>query len=103
MKPAFQSSRAKADIQQALDFYIAEAPHVAGAFLDALEKSTGQIERQPGIGSPRYAQELNIPRLRHWRLARFPYALFYIEHAEHLDVIRLVHLASHIPANLRED
>ncbi|MBC7378500.1 MAG: type II toxin-antitoxin system RelE/ParE family toxin [Burkholderiaceae bacterium] len=103
MKPAFQSSRAKADILEALDFYIAQAPHVAGAFLDSLEKSTAQIQRQPGIGSPRYAQELNIPRLRHWRLARFPYALFYIEHAEHLDVIRLAHLASNIPLSLRED
>ena len=103
MKPAFRSARARGDIQHALDFYIVQAPHMAMAFVAALEKSTAQIERQPGIGSPRYALELGIPRLRHWRLNRFPYALFYIEHDNRLDVIRLVHTSRDIPASLQTE
>ncbi|MEO7392079.1 MAG: type II toxin-antitoxin system RelE/ParE family toxin [Ramlibacter sp.] len=101
MKPAIRSASAKADIEAALEFYIAEAPHVADGFITALEKAAAQIERQPGIGSPRYGQELSIPGLRHWRLNRFPYALFYIEHDDHLDFIRLVHMSRDIPASLQ--
>ncbi len=102
MKPAIRSARAKADIRAALEHYIAEAPHVAEGFVAALEKATAQIERQPGIGAPRYAHELDIPRLRHWSLNRFPYALFYIEHDDHLDLIRVVHMSRDIPSSLRD-
>lgn len=44
MKPAFRSDRAEADIQ-ALEFYIAQAPHIAQGFVAALEKAATQIER----------------------------------------------------------
>lgn len=103
MKPAIRSALADADVDAALDFYIGEASHMAGAFVDELAKATRHIERFPGTGSPRYAHELNIPNLRFWSLNRFPYALFYVEHADHLDVIRLVHLSRNIPATLRDE
>ena len=101
MKPAIRSVSADADIQAALEFYIAEAPHVAEEFVSALEKAVAQIQRQPGIGSPRYAHELGIPMLRHWSLGRFPYLVFYIEHDDHLDLIRVVHMSRDVPATLR--
>jgi toxin ParE1/3/4 len=100
MKPAVLSARAAADVQAALAFYLAEAPHVAEGFVAALEKASAQIERQPGIGSPRYAHELDIPLLRHWRLVRFPYALFYLEQDDRLFVIRVLHLSRDLPASL---
>lgn len=102
MKRAVRSARASADVVSALDFYLAEAPHAAQGFIAALEKAVGQIERQPGIGSPRYAHELDIPGLRHWSLSRYPYALFYLEQDDRLDVIRLVHMSRDIPASLQE-
>lgn len=100
MKPAALSARAYADIQAALEFYIAEASHVAEDFVAALEKARAQIERQPGIGSPRYAHELDVPLLRHWSLSRFPYVLFYLEHDDHLFVVRILHLSRNLPASL---
>ena len=100
MKPASLSARAKADIQAALDFYVTEAPRGAEGFVAALEKAKAQIERQPGIGSPRYAHELDIPLLRHWSLGRFPYALFYLEQEDQLFVIRVLHLSRDLPASL---
>ena len=103
MKPAFRSALAELDIRSALDFYLAEAAPVAVRFVDALERATRQIELNPASGSPRYALELGIPGVRYWQLGRFPYALFYIEHADHLDVIRCVHLSRDIPACLQED
>lgn len=101
MKPAIRSALAQADVDAALDTYIAEAPHMADSLVDELQKAVRHIERYPGTGSPRYAHELDIPRLRFWPLKRFPYALFYIEHADHLDVIRFVHMSRDIPVVLR--
>lgn len=103
MKRAIRSARARADIDDALAFYMAEAPHVADDFVNALEKATSQIERQPGIGSSRYALELHLPHLRHWRLNRFPYAIFYLAYPDHLVVVRVVHMSRDIPASLGFD
>lgn len=102
MKPAIRSALAEGDIGAAVAFYLAEAAHRVDAFIDDLERATRHIESQPSSGSPRYAHELDIPRLRHWGLRRFPYALFYVEHADHLDVIRFVHTSRDIPASLRD-
>ena len=100
MKPAIRSASAESDIQVALEFYFDEAPHAAEGFVGALEKAISQIERQPGVGSPRYAHELGIPMLRHWSLGRFPYLVFYIEHEDYLDLIRVVDMRRDIPPSL---
>ena len=55
------------------------------------------------VSSPNMKHELNIPQLRVWPLRHFPYMLFYIEHADHLDVIRCVHEHRDIPASFREE
>lgn len=102
MKPAIRSALAAADIQSALEFYLAETLQLAATFIDELERATRHIETHPATGSPRYAHELNVPQLRHWPLKRFPFALFYIEHADHLDVIRCVHMSRDIPGSLHD-
>ena len=101
MKAARRSALAQADIEAALDCYYSEAAHAAVGFIDALEQATTHIQRHPGTGSPRYAHELNLAQLRYWPLTRYPYALFYIEHADHVHVIRVVHMSWDIPATLR--
>jgi toxin ParE1/3/4 len=103
VKPATRSALADADIQSAVEFYLTESAALAGRFVGALEQATRHIEAHPASGSPRYAQELNLPQLRFWPLRRFPYALFYVEHSDHLDVIRCVHLRRDIPASLQID
>ena len=101
MKPAIRSALAQADIEAALDYYYGEAAHAAGGFIDALEQATVHIQRHPGTGSPKYAHELNLAQLRYWPLKRHPYALFYIEHDDHVHVVRVVHMSRDIPAALR--
>ncbi|MGO1542580.1 MAG: type II toxin-antitoxin system RelE/ParE family toxin [Luteimonas sp.] len=103
MKPAIRSELADQDIQQALDHYLGISPNTALHFLDALEQAGARIQTHPGSGSPRYAHELGIPQLRFWMLHGFPYALFYIEHEDHLDVLRVPHLQQDIPVTLRGD
>lgn len=103
MKPAIRSALAATDIQSAVEFYLAESAQLAAAFIGELERATLHVESHPASGSPRYAHALNIPQLRFWQFSRFPFALFYIEHSDHLDVIRCVHLSRDIPASLRDE
>lgn len=100
-KLALRSAQAQSDIEDALAWYQTEAPHMVTRFLVALEKSVAHIQRASGTGSPRYAHELDIPGLRFWPLGKFPYSLFYIEHEDHLLVLRLVHMSRDIPATLQ--
>jgi toxin ParE1/3/4 len=72
VKPAIRSALAEHDIRSALEFYIDESVRAATGFIDELERATAHIESHPATGSPPYAHELNIPRLRFWPLRRFP-------------------------------
>ena len=76
MKPAQRNAQAQTDIEAALACYQSEAPHMAGNFLNALEKVAGHVQRAPGTGSPRHAHALEVPGLRFWLLGKFPYAFF---------------------------
>ncbi len=60
------------------------------------------ISRHPSAGSTRYAFELDLPGLRCWPLARYPYRVFYVERDDHIDVWRILHGARDIPAWLGE-
>jgi toxin ParE1/3/4 len=63
----------------------------------AVQGAFGRIGARPGIGSPRYAHELGLPGLRVWPLRRFPYLIFYVERADHLDVWRVLHAQRDLP------
>ena len=53
------------------------------------------------IGSPRYADELDIPGLRFRSAGKFPYLVFYVETEAEIDVWRVLHGARDIPAWMR--
>jgi toxin ParE1/3/4 len=74
----------------------------ARRFIHAVEQVFRLIARQPGIGSPRDAVELDWPGLRTHPVRRFPYLVFYLEQADHLDVLRVLHAHRDIPASLQE-
>jgi toxin ParE1/3/4 len=98
MKPLVRRERADLDVQEAVDYYLQNAPGHALAFIDALEQAYRHIQRQPGTGSPRYAHEVNLPGLRFWGCKRFPYLVFYFESKEQIDVWRVLHGSRDIPA-----
>ncbi len=91
-KPVIPREQANRDVHEAIAYYLGEATEsVALAFVDALENAYTQIGRRPAAGSPRYAHELNLPGLRSWPLKRYPYLIFYVECAEHIDIWRVLH------------
>ena len=102
-KPVVLRERARNDIDDAVELYIDEAgPTVALAFVDALEHALRGIGEHPAAGSPRYAQELDVPGLRFRPAGKFPYLIFYVETGSEIDVWRVLHGARNIPEWMRE-
>lgn len=97
-RPVRFRERAAVDIDQAVDYYLAEADtDVALSFVDAVERAVGQIGRSPHSGSLRFSYELEIPDLRVRPLARFPHLVFYVVGNEFVDVWRILHTRRDIP------
>ncbi len=90
---------ASRDVEDAIDYFGAEnAEQAALDFIKALEHAFTHIGRNPATGSPRYAHELNVHALRFWTLAKFPFLVFYLERADHVDVWRILHAQRDIDA-----
>lgn len=103
MKGVVPRELANRDVDEAIDHYLGEAStKVALGFVEDLEKAYAQIARHPASGSPRYAHQLGLADLRFWRLGRYPYLVFYVEHDEHVDVWRVLHEQRDIPAWINE-
>ena len=104
VKPVLLHAVAKSDVQDALDHYLAEAGNqVALSFIDDLQRAYRQIARYPERGSPRYAQELDLPDLRPWPIKHFPYLVFYVETEHHIDLRRELHAERDIPKWMNEN
>jgi toxin ParE1/3/4 len=98
-KVVFSREQANRDVEDAISHYLSEdAEHAALGFVDALEQAYAHIGRHPSTGSPRYAHELNLPGLRSWPLTRYPSWVVYMEHADRIDVWRVLHGQRDIPA-----
>jgi len=102
-KPVIPRERAVRDIDDIIDYFLAEADERAAiGFISALEKSFAHIARNPATGSGHYAQELGLPGLRCWPVRRYPFLIFYLERADRVDVWRVMHGHRDIPVWMRE-
>lgn len=91
MKRAIPRPQARADLHAEIVYYRKQvgkliANQLAGAADDALQ----HLQQNPGTGSPRIGQILEIPGLRSWRVSSFPLIWFYFEREDYLDVVRLL-------------
>jgi toxin ParE1/3/4 len=102
-KPLRLRPIALADLDGTAGRYAAEAGiPVAVRFAEAAERALDHIALHPATGSLRHGHVLNTPGLRFWPLRRFPYLVFYIEEADHIDVWRVLHARNDLPSWLRE-
>jgi toxin ParE1/3/4 len=91
-KPVILRTRAELDIDEAIEYYVTEGgERPASAFLDDLEIAFAHIARHPATGSHRFAHELGITELQSWGLRHFPYIVFFVERADHIDAWRVLH------------
>jgi len=102
-KAVLRRRQAQLDIMQAADYYFEEGgADLELRFIDAVSAAIARIGIQPGIGSPRYAAQLNFDGLRSWPVRRFPYLVFYIEREDQVDVLRALHGQRDLPEWLGE-
>ena len=102
VKPVIPRERANEDIDAAIEQYLKEdAPEAALGLVDAIEDAYELLGRHPGVGTTRYAYELDLPNLRTWSLRRYPYLIFYVENKDHVDVWRVLPNRRDIPASLQ--
>lgn len=101
-RPVVPRQQAVRDIEEAVAWYLGQgAGPAALGFIDAVEQAFEYISRSPAAGSPRYAHALNLPGLRCWPLARYPYLVFYVEGEDHIDVWRVLAAPRDIPVWLQ--
>ena len=101
--PVVPRRLATEDLREAAAWYATEVDsETARRFIDATEQAFSRIGGQPGLGSPRYAVELDWPGLRTHPLERFPDLIFYVEQTDHLDVLRVLHAHRDVPTSLQD-
>ena len=104
VKSVIPRALANRDVDDAIAWYLNEgAAQAALGLIEALEHAYAHIARYPATGSMRYALELNLPGLRSRPLKNYPYLVFYVEHADHVDVWRVLHGQRDIPAWLLDE
>lgn len=101
MKRIARRIQATQDIDKAIDHYIDVANFdLAERLVSEIALALSHIGRHPGTGSPRYANLGGEVGVRFWTLDQFPYAVFYVERTEVIEILRVLHLACDIPAHL---
>lgn len=91
MKPAVLRPQALRDQQGEVRYYRKEGgARLAVKLAKATNEALDQVEREPGMGSPRLGKLLDIAGLRTWRVEKFPLLWCYFERGDHLDVVRLL-------------
>ncbi|MDC8012391.1 type II toxin-antitoxin system RelE/ParE family toxin [Tahibacter soli] len=92
-------TQAARDVEAAVDYYTSEAGEsVAFGFVDAFAKALERLSRHPSSGSLRYSHIIEILGLRSLVLSRYPYVIFYLADGDSIDVWRILHARSDIPA-----
>ena len=99
-KPSRLREEVLLDIDDALKYYFTEAPHMVRGFESAVLEARRHVEKFPGTGSKRYLSGSGEDTLRFWTLNKFPYAMFYFERADYIEIVRLLHQSSNIPVHL---
>ncbi|MFP5382619.1 MAG: type II toxin-antitoxin system RelE/ParE family toxin [Gammaproteobacteria bacterium] len=103
-KPLYWRPLARQDADSLADWYARQGGlPLEDAFIAALEAGARLIARHPGSGSTRHAAlfpDLPVP-LRFMPLKRFDRVLiYYLEHAGHVEIVRVWNAARDIPADL---
>ena len=103
MKPVFLRVVAERFFEAELDSLVDKGEEKAATgMVTALGKLKNAISAHPGSGSPRYANLLDLPGLRHRKLGRYAYLVFYVERDTYIDVWQILHAKMDILHRLRD-
>jgi toxin ParE1/3/4 len=99
MKMLAVRPQALLEIEVAASYYEGEQAGLGGRFSDTVEAAFMKIQATPGIGSSRYGDL--VPGLQMYVLPTFPFLIFYLEHADRLEVVRILHAKRDLPQELQ--
>jgi toxin ParE1/3/4 len=100
MKQLAIRPRALIELEEVTEFYEGAQAGLGDRFADAIEAALLNIRSAPRSGSNRYVDL--VPGLQMCVLRTFPYLIFYFEHADCVEVIRIIHGKRDLPAVLSE-
>lgn len=104
MKRARIGQRARVDLVEITHGYFERGGvKLADRFFTATREAIAAIEANPGTGSPRLGLLARIEGLRSWPLRRFAVRRFCLEHADFVDVVRLLGERQDLEAILRDE
>ena len=91
MKPAVLRPQAEIDLLDVTQWYVERGgTALAAQFFDSARAAINELERMPGMGSPRFGQLAGIDGLRSWPIARFPVRWCYFEQPDYIDMVRVL-------------
>ena len=98
-KPVVPTRQAQQDLETGIDYYLFDGGSEAAAlgFITAVEGAFQRLGKNPAMGSPRYAYELDLPGLRSWPLKRYPHLVFYVERDDYVEIWRVINGVRDIP------
>ncbi|WP_121971224.1 type II toxin-antitoxin system RelE/ParE family toxin [Leptolyngbya sp. BC1307] len=96
--------RASQDIDEHYDFIAQRNSDAALQFFDAVRLTIAQIARMPGLGSIYRVRQQRLQGMRKWAVKGFKkYLIFYLEHDESIEVVRILYASQNIESILGED
>ncbi|BCF94950.1 type II toxin-antitoxin system RelE/ParE family toxin [Paraburkholderia largidicola] len=98
-QPVVPTRQAQQDLETGIDYYLFEEGSETAAlgFIAAVEEAFQRLGKNPVMGSPRYAYELDLPGLRSWPLKRYPHLVFYVERDDYVEIWRVINGVRDIP------
>ncbi|MGH9470867.1 MAG: type II toxin-antitoxin system RelE/ParE family toxin [Terriglobia bacterium] len=85
---------ARDDIIRQFRYYLIDRnlPEVANRFVEAIEKTIGQILRMPNAGMPKHLPNESLSGLRSWPVEEFEdIRVYYLAQGNEVRVIRVLH------------
>lgn len=100
MKKLAVRPQALFELEESAHYYENEQAGLGDRFSDTVETAFEKIRATPGIGSNRY--DGVVPGLHMYVLPTFPFLIFYFDHVDHIEVVRIIHAKRDLPHELRD-
>jgi len=95
-------AQAAVDAEAIADYIAKDNLEAAIRFLENTEATIRFLADSPSIGSPFKIEHPDLANLRTGRVQGFPnHVIFYVEHLDAIEVVRILHGARDIDAELR--
>jgi toxin ParE1/3/4 len=94
--------KAAQDAEEIADHIAKDSLVAAVRFLENVESTLNELAALPGAGSPFESDHPELANLRFRRVKGFPnHVVFYVEHTNAIEVVRILHGAQDLDTELR--